>query len=62
MSDADQVYPVPTTELAEHRKRLAPRPAEASKAFSQSVFGEGVIPANTKQLREGKVTFILRSR
>lgn len=59
MSDADQVHPAPTRELAEHRKRLAPKPAEAFKAFSQSVFVEGVIPANAKQLGEGKVTFIL---
>jgi AhpD family alkylhydroperoxidase len=46
----DQVYPQPTRELAEHRKRLAPKPAEAFKAFSQSVFAEGAMPAKTKQL------------
>jgi AhpD family alkylhydroperoxidase len=50
MSDADQVYPQPTRELAEHRKRLAPQPAETFKAFSQAVFAEGAIPAKTKQL------------
>ena len=50
MSDANQIYSQPTRELAEHRTRLAPEPAEAFKAFSQSVFAEGVIPAKTKQL------------
>ncbi len=50
MSDTDQIFPQPTSELAEHRKRLAPKPAEAFKAFSQSVFAEGAIPAKTKQL------------
>ena len=46
----DSVYPHPTKELAEYRKRLAPKPAEAFKAFSQSVFAEGAMPAKTKQL------------
>ena len=50
MSDADQIFPQPTRELAEQRKRLAPKPAEAFKAFSQSVFAEGAISAKTKQL------------
>jgi AhpD family alkylhydroperoxidase len=50
MSDPDQIYPQPTRDIAEHRKRLAPKPAEAFKAFSQSVFAEGAIPAKTKQL------------
>ena len=50
MSDPNQMFPQPARELAEHRKRLAPKPAEAFKAFSQSVFAEGAIPAKTKQL------------
>jgi AhpD family alkylhydroperoxidase len=50
MSDPDQIYPQPTRDIAEHRKRLAPKPAEVFKAFSQSVFAEGAIPAKTKQL------------
>ena len=50
MSDPDEMFPQPTRELAEHRKRLAPESAEAFKAFSQSVFAEGAIPAKTKQL------------
>lgn len=50
MSAQDPVYPQATRELAEHRKRLAPGPAEAFRAFSRSVFAEGSIPARTKQL------------
>ena len=50
MSKQDQIYPVPTKELAEQRKSLAPKPAEAFKVFSQSVFAEGALPAKTKQL------------
>jgi AhpD family alkylhydroperoxidase len=50
MSAQDQLYPQATRELAEQRKRLAPAPARAFQAFSQSVFAEGAIPARTKQL------------
>src|SRR5690242_8318081 len=50
MSEQEQVYPQATRELAEERKRLAPRPVEAFKAFSRSVFAEGALPARTKQL------------
>jgi AhpD family alkylhydroperoxidase len=50
MSEHEQVYPQATRELAEERKRLAPKPAEAFRAFSRSVFADGAIPAKTKQL------------
>ena len=50
MSEQEQIYPSATRELAEQRKRLAPKPAEAFKAFSQSVFAEGALPVKTKQL------------
>ena len=50
MSAQEQLYPQASRELAEHRKRLAPGPANAFRAFSQSVFAEGAIPARTKQL------------
>jgi AhpD family alkylhydroperoxidase len=50
MAEQEQIYPTVTRELAEQRKRLAPKPAEAFKAFSQSVFAEGAISAKTKQL------------
>jgi AhpD family alkylhydroperoxidase len=44
------MFPQPTEDIAEHRRRLAPKPAEAFKAFSQSVFAEGAIGTKTKQL------------
>jgi AhpD family alkylhydroperoxidase len=50
MSEQEQIYPPATRELAEQRKRLAPKPAEAFKAFSQSVFADGALPAKTKRL------------
>ena len=50
MSAANQVYPETTRELREQRTQLAPKPAEAFKAFNQSVFAEGAISAKTKQL------------
>jgi AhpD family alkylhydroperoxidase len=50
MSEHEQMYPPATKELAEQRKRLAPKPAEAFAAFSRSVFADGALPARTKQL------------
>ena len=50
MSEQEQIYPAATKELAERRKSLAPKPAEAFKAFSRSAFAEGALPAKTKQL------------
>ncbi len=50
MSEQEQIYQPVTRELAEQRKSLAPKPAEAFKAFSQSVFAEGALSAKTKQL------------
>ena len=50
MSEQEQVYLQATRELAEQRNRLAPKTAEAFKAFSRSVFAEGALPAKTKQL------------
>src|ERR1044071_6247710 len=50
MCEHEQIYPSATQELAEQRRSLAPRPAEAFKAFSQSVFAEGALPAKSKQL------------
>ena len=46
----EQMYPTTNKELADQRKNLAPKTAEAFKAFSQSVFAEGALPAKTKQL------------
>ncbi|HEX7448250.1 MAG TPA: carboxymuconolactone decarboxylase family protein [Pirellulales bacterium] len=46
----EPLYPPITKSFAEQRKSLAPKPAEAFKTFSQTVFAEGAIPAKTKQL------------
>jgi AhpD family alkylhydroperoxidase len=45
-----QLYPQATRELAQQRSRLAPGPAEAFRAWSESVFAAGALPAKTKQL------------
>ena len=50
MSKQEQIYQSVTSELAEQRKSLAPKPAETFKAFSQSVFAEGALSSKTKQL------------
>jgi AhpD family alkylhydroperoxidase len=50
MSAHDHLYPQATRELADERTRLAPDPAKAFRAFSQSVFAEGALPTRTKQL------------
>ncbi|MEP7327115.1 MAG: carboxymuconolactone decarboxylase family protein [Gemmatimonadota bacterium] len=50
MPAPDQLYPQPTQSFAAERHRLAPGPAEAFRAFSQSVFASGALPAATKQL------------
>ena len=50
MHEHDPVYPQATRELAEQREQLAPGPAHAFRAFSQSVFAAGAIPVKTKQL------------
>src|SRR5678815_393332 len=39
-----------TKERAEQRRQLTPKPTEAFKAFSQSAFADGAIPAKAKQL------------
>jgi len=50
MSEQEQIYPPSTRELVEQRQRLAPKLAEAFKAFSQIVFADGALSAKTKQL------------
>lgn len=50
MLEHDQLFPRQTRELVEQRTRLAPEQAAAFRAFSQSVFADGAIPAKTKQL------------
>ena len=46
----EHVHPQATRELATERSRLAPGPAAAFRAFSQSVFADGALPTRTKQL------------
>ena len=50
MADQLQMYPAATPAFGEQRRNLAPAPAAAFKAFSQSVFAEGALSAKTKQL------------
>ena len=50
MPEQQQIYPQLTSELVEQRRNLATKPAEAFKAFSQSVFAEGALSRETKQL------------
>ena len=50
MSEQEMIYPRVTSELVEQRTILAPKPAAAFKAFSQSVFAEGALSSKTKQL------------
>lgn len=50
MPTHEELYPQVTPELAKERKRLAPGPADAFRAFSKSVFAEGALDVKTKQL------------
>ncbi len=50
MSHQDHVYSAATKEIAEQRRKLAPKQAEAFQAFSQAVFADGALSAKTKQL------------
>jgi AhpD family alkylhydroperoxidase len=50
MSEHERLYPQATLALAEQRRRLAPAPAEAFRAFSRSVFAEGELDVRMKQL------------
>jgi len=47
---ADTMYPAPSRELSDIRKRLAPDIHDSFQAFSQKVFADGALPAKTKQL------------
>jgi AhpD family alkylhydroperoxidase len=60
MSQQEPIYPAATVELAEQRKKLAPKPAETFKAFSQSVFADGAVPNKTKQLIDVAVAHATR--
>ena len=44
------MYPPSDPGIAARRKQLTPGPLAAFKAFSDSVFADGALPAKTKQL------------
>src|SRR5690554_5317481 len=46
----DPLYPPIGPQIARKRQDLAPKPLEAFKAFSASVFADGALPAKVKQL------------
>src|SRR5690554_22501 len=46
----DPLYPPIGPQIARKRQDLAPKPLEAFKAFSASVFADGALPKKTKQL------------
>jgi AhpD family alkylhydroperoxidase len=46
----DSMYPLPDAEIAARRRELAPAPLAAFKAFTESVFADGALPAKTKEL------------
>ena len=46
----DPMYPLPSEELAEKRRELAPDIQAAFHSFSKCVFADGALPAKTKQL------------
>ncbi len=50
MSEQEQVYPAATKEIAQQRRNLAPKQAEAFQAFSKAVFADGALSGKTKQL------------
>lgn len=46
----ETLYTLPTRELAERRRALAPDAEAAFRQFSQAVFREGALPKKVKQL------------
>lgn len=46
----ESLYPHASADIARKRRELAPKPLEAFKAFSASVFADGALPGKTKQL------------
>lgn len=44
------MYPLPTKEISQRRKELAPDTFAAFQAFSKQVFADGALPARTKEL------------
>ena len=50
MEDYTHVYPMPSAELAQKRRELAPGIGRAFHEFSRQVFAAGALDAKTKQL------------
>lgn len=50
MSEHKTFYHDVPKEVAQKRRTLAPKQAEAFKEFSRAVFAEGALPVKTKQL------------
>lgn len=46
----ETLYPLPSPEIAEERRTLAPDIEKAFQAFSHQVFVDGALPTKTKQL------------
>jgi alkylhydroperoxidase AhpD family core domain len=50
MDDHPPLFPASSGQAERKRRELAPKPLEAFKAFSASVFADGALPGKTKQL------------
>ncbi|HEU0230241.1 MAG TPA: carboxymuconolactone decarboxylase family protein [Burkholderiaceae bacterium] len=48
--DDSSMYPAASRELGAKRRELAPKQAEAFKAFGEAVFADGALPQKTKEL------------
>lgn len=47
---AEALYPLPSTDIAQKRRALAPETEKAFQAFSAQVFADGALPTKIKQL------------
>jgi AhpD family alkylhydroperoxidase len=50
MGMTDEMYPLPTRDLAHRRRDLAPEISATFDAFSQRVFADGALSSKTKQI------------
>ena len=50
MSEDKSFYHEVSRDVAHRRRTIAPKQAEAFKAFSQAAFADGALPAKTKQI------------
>jgi len=46
----EHIYPPPSHDLSEKRRRLAPEIEAAFHTFSKQVFADGALPSKTKQI------------